>query len=86
MDSLPDRRELVWIVWKDACGSSSRHQVDALSEVQLVTNTNLGWILHENEERVVLAHGFSTSGEVDHFVLPVNCIVKREYVVRKRGK
>jgi hypothetical protein len=61
--TLPDRKELVWIVWKDACDSSSRVHVDSIKDVQLVCNANIGWILDENEERVVLGHGLSTSGE-----------------------
>jgi hypothetical protein len=82
--TLPDRKELVWIVWKDACDSSSRVHVDSIKDVQLVCNANLGWILDENEERVVLGHGLSTSGEIDHFVIPANCIIRRERVVTPR--
>jgi hypothetical protein len=86
--TIPDRRKLVWIIWKDAVDCSSRVHTDCLKDVQLATNTNIGWIVEEDAERVVLAHGFSTTLEIDHFAIPVSCIVRREPVVmaRKRAK
>ena len=85
MDGIPcDRMEVVWIVWKDACGDSARVQIDSVKDCSLVTNTNLGWIIHENEERVILAHGVSTGGEIDYFAIPSNCIVDRIYLSKPR--
>lgn len=86
--TLPPRTKLEWIVWKDACADSSRVAVDSIKDVRLVTNTNLGWVIHEDAERVVLAHGISTSGEIDHFVIPLNCIVERKplFAGKPRGK
>ena len=55
----------------------TRQKREDARNAQLVLNTNLGWIIDENAERVVLAHGTSTSGETDHFLIPVNCIVAR---------
>ena len=80
------KENLVWIIWKDACGDSARLQVDSVESCSLVTNTNVGWILHENEERVILAHGISTGGEVDFFAIPSNCVVERIYPFRKEVK
>lgn len=78
LQNLPPRSKLEWVVWKDACADSSRVSVDSIQDVRLVTNTNLGWAIHEDDERLVLAHGMSTSGEIDHFVIPTNCIVERK--------
>ncbi|MGH7194627.1 MAG: hypothetical protein ACREJM_14005 [Candidatus Saccharimonadales bacterium] len=80
LDQLPSKNRLEWVIWKDACNASCRVGVDAVKDVQLVTNANLGWVIHENAERLVLAHGQSTSGEIDHFVIPVNCILERRKV------
>lgn len=86
MVKLPHKNQIEFIVWKDAVGDSSRVMIDAVEDVALAVNTNLGWVIHENEDRIVLAHGTSTTGEVDHFVIPKNCIVERIHVSRKRRK
>lgn len=68
--SKPLKKELVWIEWQDAVGESARAHVESLKEVKLAMNTNLGWILHEDENRIVLVHGFSDTGEMDYFAIP----------------
>lgn len=75
----PNRKELVYITWRDAVSESSRAHIDDIKSAKLAVNVNLGWILDEDEERIVLAHGFSTTGEIDHFTIPVGDIVEREY-------
>lgn len=82
--AIPDKSQMVWIVWKDAVGDSSRMMADSVRDAQLVINVNCGWIIHENEERIVLAHGLSTSGEVDYFVIPSNCILERKPIIKAR--
>lgn len=82
----PPKSQLVWIVWQDAVAESTRSHVDELKDCKLVRNTNLGWIEHENEERIVLTHGFSTSGERDHFVIPKRDILERIPVVAARKR
>lgn len=77
--------DLVWVVWKDAVNQSARAIPEDLAAVGLATNTNLGWIVHRNSERIVLAHGVSGTREVDHFAIPYNCIIQ-EVVVRKSRK
>lgn len=66
----PNKKELVWVTWRDAESSSTRTHVEDLADVRLSRNVNLGWVIHENDKRIVLAHGFCTSGEVDHFAIP----------------
>lgn len=85
MNHLPCKpSDVVWVVWKDAVGDSTRCQADAISSVTLVTNTNLGWIIHETAEAVTLAHGVSGSGEIDLFCIPRNCIV--EIIPVRKGR
>ncbi len=76
--------QLEWITWKDAVGSSSRAQADGLKQVTLAINTNIGWVAHETDELVVLAHGISDTGEVDHFAIPKSCIVERVRTGRRK--
>lgn len=76
--------QLEWVTWKDAVGSSSRAQVEGLKQVVLAVNTNIGWVAHETDELLVLAHGVSDTGEVDHFAIPKSCVVERVKVGKKR--
>jgi hypothetical protein len=78
---LPPKNRIEWIIWKDACADSSRVAVDSIKDVRLVTNANIGWAIHEDDERIVFAHGQSTGGEIDHFVIPTNCVIERRSVV-----
>ena len=61
----PSRKQLVWVKWQDAVSDSSRTHYEELSEVRLSINDNLGWIIHENDKRIVLAHGYTATGEID---------------------
>ena len=84
---LPCKKgQIVWIRWQDAVGDSTRSQIEDARKAQLAVNLNIGWILDENAERVVLAHGTSTSGEIDHLVIPVANILERSYLVPPRAK
>ncbi len=86
MNTPCPKNSVVWICWRDAVGDSIRTPAESIDNICLVTNINIGWIIHENEERVVLAHGSSTSGEIDHITIPTNCICEREYIVAKKIK
>ena len=78
--------ELVFIKWRDAVGTASRFDSESLASLALVINTNVGWLAHENEDRVVLVSGVSTSGEVDALVIPLGDIIERIPVQGKKGK
>ena len=82
MTALPCRQsEVVFVVWEDAVSEWTRGDFHAAAELQLARNTSLGWIVHENERRIVLCNGTSTSGEMDHLLIPVPNIVARIPVV-----
>lgn len=81
-----DKHELVYIIWEDACQQSSRADLETLKNITIATNENLGWVAHENESRVILAHGKSTTGEIDYFTIPTKNIVERRVVIPKRVK
>jgi hypothetical protein len=59
-------------------------QADDAAQWRLATNTNVGWILNEDESRVVMAHGVSTSGEVDVFSIPTVNIIERVPLISSR--
>lgn len=73
----PTRNRIVWIKWHDAVSDTTRATDEGLRGTELAVNENIGWIAHENEQRIVLAHGLSTSGEVDHITIPTNAIIER---------
>ncbi len=84
---LPCRKaDIVFITWEDACGDSTRAHQDVIKSQQLAINTNVGWLVHENEKRIVLAHGISTTGEIDHLVIPVVSILERVYPFRPKPR
>lgn len=51
----------------------------------LVVNQNVGWIVAESDTVVVLAHGLSTSGELDVFKIPKNCIRERVQITGRKA-
>lgn len=78
----PTASDLVGILWLDACNESTRTDESDLAKVKLAENFNVGWIVHEDSNRLVLAHGSSSSGEVDHFTIPVGNIIDRVFFVK----
>ncbi|MCA9248955.1 MAG: hypothetical protein KDA42_17635 [Planctomycetales bacterium] len=83
---LPRKNQLEWIVWHDACADSLRAQVDMLSDLRLATNANVGWVIDEDDHRIILAHGQSTSGEVDYFAIPVANVLERNRIIPSKGR
>lgn len=84
---LPCKRaDIVIIWWWDAVSGSAREQADTVKDLQLALNCNIGWIAHENDTRLVLCHGRSSTGEMDNFQIPVANIVKRLTICPKRKK
>lgn len=84
MTKLPCKKsEVEFIVWQDAVSQWTRGERDDAAELQLATNTSLGWPIHENNQRVVFCNGVSSTGEMDHLVIPTASIVER---IKLRGK
>jgi len=81
-----EKSDLEWIVWKDAVGDSTRTQRDAIAGITLAENINIGWVIREDDELLVLAQGQSSTGEVDHLTIPVNCITQRIQPFKSRGR
>lgn len=85
----PNKRKLVWITWRDAVSDSTRTHIDELSKIRLSINTNLGWVIEEDQDRIVLAHGYDDADWIDHFAIPVGDIISIEpacYTPRKKHK
>lgn len=78
MTKLPCRKsDVMFIVWKDAVSEWTRGQLDEASSLQLAVNTNVGWVIHEDNERIVFCNGTSTTGEMDHLVIPAANVIER---------
>ena len=76
--NLPcEAEQIEFVIWRDAVDMSSRAHIAELDKLRCACIINLGWAIHENDDRVVFAHGTSDTGEVDHFVIPRSCIIKR---------
>ena len=82
----PEARKVVWVEWHDAVGESTRTHFENIAECSLSKNFNLGWVLHENEKRIVLAHGFTAAGEIDHFTIPQADIISITPVAPPRAR
>ncbi len=78
--------QLVWVTWRDAVNQSARIHADDWANVSIVQNKNLGWIVDQNADRLLLCHGVSSSGEFDCFAIPTENVVAVEPLVKKRTK
>lgn len=74
----PPKTALVWVTWLDACGDSCRAYPEDLKSVALARNANLGWIVDRDDTRIVLAHGYSSSDEIDHIAIPTGNVISIE--------
>ena len=92
MKTMQNRRlpckpsEVICLIWLDAQGESTRSNYDNVKQITLAVNSNIGWIADENDERIVFAHGSSTSGELDVFTIPKVNILERIPLVKERKK
>ncbi len=87
MTKLPCRKTQVeFVIWRDAVSEWTRGQVEDAAKLQLATNVNIGWVVHENGDRIVFCNGTSSSGEMDHLVIPTANVIERIPLVRRRVK
>jgi len=85
--SLPcPKSGLVWIRWLDASGESCRIHIDDVHNLSAEINTNIGWVVAENGDVLRLAHGQSSTGEIDCFKIPKVNIIERIPIVPERVK
>ncbi len=85
MNPFPDA-QLEIVKWKDAVGDTTRTHYDEIDKLHLATNINVGWVIREDDELIVLAHGRSDTNEADHLTIPANCILERQGVSSGRKK
>lgn len=85
MNPFPES-QLEIVQWHDAVGDSTRTHYESIDDIRLARNTNIGWVIREDDELIVLAHGKSDTGEADHLVIPVSCILDRKRVSRGKKK
>ncbi len=84
MPKLPCKKaDVEFIFWKDAVSQWSRGQLEEAASLALAQNVNVGWVVHENEDRIVFCNGTSSTGEMDHLVIPTANVIQR---VRLRAR
>ena len=83
MDVPVKTTELVWIEWWDAC--AGRHPTSSLAKADLARMFNIGWIIHEDRKRIVLAHSLGDSDEYDTMRISKRQIIRR-IPVRRSAK
>lgn len=87
MRKLPyPKSKLVCVFWEDAEGNSCRVDADAVHNLAVSLNSNVGWIVAENEKALRLCHGSSTAGELDCLtILKANVMEVMEIVPRRNA-
>ena len=81
MIDLPCKRsQIEFVVWRDAVGQWTRGDLQAAADLQLAINTNVGWIVHECRDRIVLCNGTSSTGEMDYLIIPAGNVIRRQRV------
>ncbi len=79
MPTLPPMTSVVFIIWRDAV-QGYRRTVPA-EDMPLVTRMNVGWILHEDRERIILCRSRCGADGEECVAIPVSAITERLPVV-----
>jgi len=84
---LPCKRsDVEFIVWLDAVSEWTRGDMSSAADLQLATNVNVGWAIHENTDRIVFCNGTSSTGEMDHLVIPTASVLQRISIGKSRNQ
>ena len=75
---------LLWIIWQDAVSGEQHMEDGDARAIALASNTPLGWIIDENESRVIVVNSLSTTGETKYIAIPTGWITARIPVQSKR--
>lgn len=87
MRKLPyPKVDLVCVFWEDAEGESARVDADAVHNLAVALNSNVGWIVAENDKVLRLCHGASTSGELDCIAILKSNVVDVVHVAPRKRK
>lgn len=78
-----ENKPIVLITWRDAVGTSFRAYLDDLEKIKPYINTNIGWLIDKDDDRIILSHGYSESGEIDVFIIPVENVVDIKIIKKK---
>lgn len=74
-------KEVIGISWWDASQMNDRiREEDFETFVGLSKNYNIGWVLHENDVRVLLCFGTCSTGEYDIMAIPTGNIIERKTI------
>lgn len=79
--------DVEFVVWEDAVQKSwDRGHEEDIEKVKLAINVSIGWVVHKDKKRLVLANGNSTTGELDCLVVPVSQVLKRVPIIKKKSR
>ena len=71
-------KTLIGITWWDASQVHDRiREEDFESYDGLSKNYNIGWVLNENDVRILLCFGTCSTGEFDIMAIPTNAVIER---------
>jgi len=73
---LPDH-PIVLVHWKDAV-DAGRDNLESARDTQLAEFWSVGWLIQEDEERLVIAHETGDTGEVSHDVIHRKDLIDRK--------
>ena len=82
MPQLPRNEDIVIIVWRDAVQGHRGNE--SVEDMGLSQRTHVGWILHENEHRIILCRSKCIDDGEECVAIPVAAIEHRERVARIR--
>jgi hypothetical protein len=76
--------KLVVVTWRDAVTNGGWHSLDELGYLRPATVKSVGYLVHHDDERLILAHGLSGDGEeqegLGHTCIPASWVDDVEFV------
>jgi hypothetical protein len=76
-------KEIIGISWWDASQMNDRiREEDFESFVGLSKNYNVGWVIHENDTRILLCFGTCSTGEFDIMAIPTGNVIERKTICK----
>lgn len=73
---MPEK--IIGITWLDAAQMHERIREEDFEIYNgLSKNFNIGWIINENDTRIILCFGTCSTGEYDIMAIPTNAVIER---------
>lgn len=76
--------KIVYVKWKDACSDGSWREKQFADDIGLVECENVGFLIRETDEDIVLAAGLSDELYGDLWVIPKGNLIKTKVLKEKK--